>query len=479
MQRSNGFYAQRIRQPRVLSLPRLITALVMLLITFFSSSNLPARAVYAQSADWPTYLGSNARSDYNASESIINQQTAPNLKLRWKNTAAGSISSQPVLANGLIYWGSWDGLEHATNPATGVDLWTANLGQTGGNCLPPPQGVLSSATVATVSIGGNLTPVVFVGGGNVRLYALNANTGAVIWQLPLGSQPSHFLYSSTAFFNGSVYIGVASLADCPLIQGQLVQVNASDGQIQHTFNVVPNGCLGGSIWSTPAIDEATGVIYISTGNGGKCVQKEKITTAVVALRASDLTQIDSWQIPPPQQVKDSDFGSTPTFFSATINGKPHNMLGLINKNGIYYAFDRSNLHSGPRWQVTISKAPFGREFSFASSAWDGATLYVAGAATTINGQSCNGSLRALNPSTGTFLWEVCLSKVVYSPVMAVPGLAEIGVGASFTIFDTSTGQQLFTYKDVGKGTAFWGPGTIINGVLYHGNMDGNLLAFAP
>jgi hypothetical protein len=29
--------------------------------------------------------------------------------------------------------------------------------------------------------------------------------------------------------------------------------------------VVPTGCLGGSIWSSPTIDVATGMVYVSNG----------------------------------------------------------------------------------------------------------------------------------------------------------------------------------------------------------------------
>ncbi len=107
-----------------------------------------------------------------------------------------------------------------------------------GNCVPHPRGVLSTATIATVSIGGAKTPVDFVGGGDANLYTLNANTGAIIWHIALGGANS-FLYSSSAIFNQSMYIGVASLSNCPLVQGKLFQVNTASGAIQHTFDVVP------------------------------------------------------------------------------------------------------------------------------------------------------------------------------------------------------------------------------------------------
>lgn len=432
--------------------------------------------VRAQSADWPTYMGNDGRSGFNGAETTINQTTAPHLKLHWKQKAAGAVTTQPVEANGLVYWGSWDGLEHATIPTTGQDLWTANLGMTTVTCSNIHHGVLSTAEVASISLNGVMTPVVFVGGGNVVFYALNANTGAIIWQTPLGTQPDYFLYGSPAVFDGSVYIGVSSHGDCPLVQGQLVQLDAATGAIQHTFNMVPTGCIGGSVWVAPAIDAQTQILYIATGNEGTCSTNETMTDAIVELHATDLSFINSWQVPPPQQIVDGDFGSTPTLFDATISGVVHHMVGLVNKNGMYYALDRTNLSAGPLWQVRLAAPPGSGGDSIASSAWDGSTLYAAAARTTINKKNCAGSLRALNPATGKFIWQDCLSSDVLSPVTVVPGLAVAGGGTSFIIVNAQTGKQLFHFLDTLKGSNFLGPASISNGILYQGNKDGYLYA---
>ncbi len=105
----------------------IIGILAPLLIMIFGSTTLTA---YAATGDWPTYLSNNGRSGYNSSETIINPTTAPNLKLHWTHTAAGAISTQPVEANNLIYWGSWDsGNEHATQIPVAIlsaSVWRAH-----------------------------------------------------------------------------------------------------------------------------------------------------------------------------------------------------------------------------------------------------------------------------------------------------------------------------------------------------------------
>ena len=83
----------------------------------------PVRA--ATPSDWTMYGYDQARSNYNSAETIINPSSASGLKQLWSITEGSTISSQPTVVNGKIYWGSWDGIEHATN-LDGTQAWTAN-----------------------------------------------------------------------------------------------------------------------------------------------------------------------------------------------------------------------------------------------------------------------------------------------------------------------------------------------------------------
>ena len=154
-------------------------------------------------------------------------------------------------------------------------------------------------------------------------------------------------------YKGSVYEGLASQGDCPLVQGKFFQLSALTGAIQHTFYVVPNGCTGGSVWGSPTIDVAAGVLYIATGNPGTCSQAEPYAPAVVELAVPNLALLGYWQVPASQQIDDSDFGSTPTLFQATINGVSIPLVGAENKNGFYYTFARGNLSAGPVWSEKV------------------------------------------------------------------------------------------------------------------------------
>lgn len=442
---------------------------------------------------WLTYAFNNARQGFNASETVINPSSAPNLKLKWTaktNGCPGSpggptdIFSQPVVQLGLqmIFWGSWDGCEHATN-LSGQEVWSTFLGQINSpQCgFPSTLGVSSTATEVSLTIGGVSTPVLLVGGGDAYFYALNAMTGTVIWKTQLGTANGSYLWSSPAVYQGSVYEGLSSQNDCPLVQGKFFQMDASAGTIQNTFKIVPDACSrGGSVWGSPAIDASAGTLYFATGNS-PCSQT--YTFSLVELSLSNLAFIDSWQVPPAQRVTDSDFGNTPTLFQATIGGQLQQMVGVMNKNGIYYAFVRGSLSKGPVWQATITAPRPGGAPDNSPSAWDGSQLYVAGSYATIPGTSCQGkgsSLRALNPATGAFLWQRCFNGCcIWGAVTVVPGVAVVDSYNTVRVVATATGKILFNYLDTSLHGIFYGPASISNGVLYVGDSNGNLYAFAP
>src|SRR5205814_10589746 len=70
------------------------------------------------------------------------------------------------------------------------------------------------------------------------------------------------------------------------------------------------------------------------------------------------------------------------------------------------ALDRANIANGPVWRAQIAvggSCPECGQGSISSNAWDGSRLYVAGGNTTINGNTCKGSLRALEDRKSTRL----------------------------------------------------------------------------
>jgi len=247
---------------------------------------------------------------------------------------------------------------------------------------------------------------------------------------------------------------------------------------------VPDGCLRVGIWSSPTIDPDSGELYITTSNARPCREFEGYAALMVELHAATLTIVGSWQVPAAEAVADGDFGSTPTLFAANLEGVSRGLVGAVNKNGIFYAFRRGDISAGPVWRTRISSSPIAGcnqcpSGDDATAAWDGSLLYVGSTSTTIEGKFCYGSLRALDPATGTFLWQQCLSSAfrVMAPPILVSGLVVASAGPSFFAVDAAQGTIVFAYQDNTKDSTFDGAATIAHSTLYIGNLDGTIFAF--
>jgi eukaryotic-like serine/threonine-protein kinase len=95
------------------------------------------------------------------------------------------VSSSPAVVNGVVYVGSMDYKVYALNASTGAVIWNYTTGGSVG----------SSPAVAD----GKL----FVGSDDARVYALNATTGTLVWSY----LTSYWVRSSPAVADGKVFIG--------------------------------------------------------------------------------------------------------------------------------------------------------------------------------------------------------------------------------------------------------------------------------
>jgi len=401
-------------------------------------------AVTQAGADWTSFLHDASHTSYNAAATSITPSNLSNLQPVWRwlapaPTKGGSstLYASPTVSNGVVYIGAEDGFFYAINEATQQVLWSDFLGVTLGVTCPGPQGIVATATVANDPVTGN--PTVYVYGPDGNLYALDAATGAVVWKsvvyTPSTTVDDFYAWSSPLVANGDVYVGISSDCDSPLVPAGVASYNQATGAHIATFNSLPPGQVGASVWSSPA-QAGDGRIIAATGNGYKNSGQPAYDDSIVALDPNTLSVLDSWEVPPAQQVVDGDFGGSPTMFTATIGGVATPMVGICNKNGIYYAFRQDDLTAGPVWQDTITVPyPGGSQECVAAAIWDGTSLIEGGGApTTIGGTTYQGSVQALDPATGAAVWQTGLpGTVVGSPT-------EDGAGVvAAQIFQSSTG----------------------------------------
>jgi outer membrane protein assembly factor BamB len=446
---------------------RLLAVLVLVAITLSGVVGgmmhrlTPARAA---SGDWPTFLHDTQRTAA-SNDTTISTSNAAQLALKWAFKTGGPIAASPTVVGGIVYVGSWDGYEYALNATTGALVWKTFLGQTTAPCYPQLAGVSSAADVEN--------GVVYVGGGDSNWYALDATTGAVLWSVFVGDNTKGWYnWASPLIYNGYAYIGTSSVGDCPLIQGQLLQVSLTTHQVVNSVSFVPQGQVGGGVWTTPSLDTSTNTIFVTTGTRNQDTQT--LAEAIVALDASTLAIKSSWAIPNSMQTVDSDFGNTPLLFNDS-HGNP--LVTAVNKNGFDYAWNRNNLSAGPVWSQTVTlpgSCPQCGDGSVSSGTYGNGMLFQAGGSTVINGAGYRGAVRALNPDNGNIVWQHGDTAPVIPGLAFSNGLIFDGAGATFEVLDASSGTRLYSYT---TGGYLYAAPSVSNGQVYTGGTDDNVYAF--
>jgi outer membrane protein assembly factor BamB len=396
-------------------------------------------------SDWSTYLGGVTRNAATTTETALSPTDAQNLSPLW-TSYSGHVQSEPAVVHGIVYAGAINGYEYAVNATTGATVWKTYIGQvTQPNCAPDPTGITSSATVSA--------GVVYVGGGNTTgnltngmadWYALNASTGAILWTLPIGNAGlGYYNWASPLIADGNAYIGVASRCDEPLVWGGVLQVSLTTHAVLGFFNTTVGGgtTRGSSVWGSPTFDAANNTIFFATGNPFK-THVTNYSESVVAINATTLAPVGTWQIPAAQvaNVSDADFGTTPDYFHLP-NGTP--MITALNKNGILYALNPTQLSAGPVWQsyVTNSMDPPGVD----PAAFGGGLLYEGGGATTLAGVNVSGAIRAYYPGNGTVKWHQPMEGDVLGAPIYSNGVLVVAGGPVLDVLNASSGAVLWNW----------------------------------
>jgi outer membrane protein assembly factor BamB len=214
-----------------------------------------------------------------------------------------------------------------------------------------------------------------------------------------------------------------------------------------TYFTMPPGAVGASVWTSAAVVSTSGNVLVTTGNRPRTSTQPGDSYSIVRLDGQTLAKLDIWTVPESELVRDSDFGGSPTIFEANLQGTLTPMVGACNKNGHFYALRIDNLAAGPVWTFQLGNPGVQQGFQcLAAAIWDGSHLIVASNATTIRGVRFPGSIRELDPATGTIIWETGLSgQVLGSPTKNGAGVIAVATyGSELYLIDASSGQILKT-----------------------------------
>ncbi len=392
--------------------------------------------------------------------------------LWFKSFDGWPYAAKPVVISHTVYVGSWDGYERAYDEAGNLK-WATNLGQTGG-CQ---SNAFAIAGVTSAPAFDPSSGLLYLGDGASRFVALDPASGAIKWSIPTDSAPGNYNWSSPVLYKGHAYIGTSSLCDAPLTQGKLLSINLATHRVDAVFAAVPDGDLGGGIWTSPVVDAATNTIFVTTGTRTSAAQT--LSESLVALDADSLAVKAHWQAPDDcnPTCQDLDWGTTPSLMT---DGKGRQLIAAADKDGFLYAFDRNNLGAGPIWQRQIGAGgqdPQQGQGPVSTGAFDGTYLYYAGGTTTVGGRSYPGSVRAIDPATGNYVWERGLVGIPLAALTVANGEVVVptydaGGHASLSLVNAATGS--LDYANTGS---FYAQATVADGLLFIGDVYGNFDAF--
>lgn len=280
------------------------------------------------------------------------------------------------------------------------------------------------------------------------------------------------MYGSPALWNGTLFVGTSgNNTDDSTARGSVLAIDGASGAIRWQTYTVPPGADGAAVWSTPAIDTATGRLYVGTGNNYHQPVTEN-GDAMLAMDAGTGAILAHYQATPgdsfsggdnPAGGPDYDFGASPNLFTGP-DGR--DMVGEGQKSGIYWTLERSSMQ--PVWHTTLGPGgPIGGLLG--STASDGERIY---GADTIDGQ-----VFGLGRD-GALAWQSGEGGGAHlAPTMLAHGvLYTVDPGGSLVARDPVNGNTLATLP---LGTASFGGVSAVGDALYVSVGTGPLPEPAP
>ena len=430
------------------------------------------------------------------------------LKLKWAYGFDGDIVAfaQPTVIDRNLFVGSASGQVQALNIDSGCIRWTFQA-----------EGPVRAA-IAAAPLGDK--HALLFGDQTGWFYALEAETGRLLWKKKPEPNESVRLTAAPAVYQGTVFIGVASWEEgrttnpeypCCTFRGSVSALRIKDGsQVWKTYTIAEKpkqtgkqwGPSGASVWGAPTLDAKRGLLYVTTGDNFS-LPATNLSDAIVALElgtgrivwSKQTSPGDVWNTACSQKNEcpgpDHDYGSS-VLLEKLENGREVLLAG--QKSGVVYALDPER-KGEILWQVRVGKGGIngGVQWGMAS---DGQRVYAA-TSDIGRGQAANsdpldprpapldpkagGGLTALRASTGEKVWFAepapCGPKRGCSPaqsaaVTAIPGAVFSGSAdghlRAYTaedgkvVWDFDTVRDYQTVNSVrANGGALNGPGAVV------------------
>lgn len=327
------------------------------------------RANAASSRDWPSHGLDYAETRF----SRLKQIDADNVKqlgLAWSYDLESTrgVEATPLVVDGVMYVSASWSVVHAIDVRSGKRLWSFDpqvdrAGGYKGCCDVVNRGVaLWKGKVYVASYDG-------------RLFALDAGTGAKVWEKDtiVDRRFSYTITGAPRVFKGKVIIGNGGAEYG--VRGYITAYDAETGAQKWRWFTVPGDPSkpfedasmakaaktwdpagkwweaggGGTAWDTLTFDPELNLMYVGTGNGSPWARSKRspaggdnlYLASIVALNPDTGKYVWHYQETPGDNW---DFTSTQPMILADlkIDGQPRKVILHAPKNGFFFVIDRKN-----------------------------------------------------------------------------------------------------------------------------------------
>ena len=435
---------------------------------------------------WLSFGGNHEHTRASLTETTISASNAMMLGTAFDIKAPG-VTSTPAVANGVIYWGDWGGILHATKIPTGngapMELWKLDRSANKGGYSGSP--AVTSKAVVAANRNGLVT-------------AVDRDTGEQLWETKLDAGIHTYIWSSAvvAEEDNVVVVGIGgagtrdngiSLPSSQLstFHGSVVGLDFTTGEQIWQFFPSPEPMGAGvSVWSSGALDTNLKMVFIGTGNN-----YERPTSDMCdSLLAIDymtgekkwhkqFTANDAFTTGNFTGGRDGDVGATPNLFK--IGEK--DVVGVGDKPAGYHVFERAT--GTPVWEVLALTSDSG----FQGGILQPATVADGKIFVSSNNGTRSSTLFALDQATGDVVFKQNLTSPTYGGSAYANGVVYTGDSdGNIKAFNATSGDPIWmTRAPAGIGGGF----SVVDGLVFVGYgyhfsesarepLMGGLMAFA-
>jgi outer membrane protein assembly factor BamB len=419
-------------------------------------------------ADWPAPQG-NLAGHRAAAASPITAANAGQLEVAWSfpltaSSGYGAMTANPIVAGDTVYVQDMESNVFALDRATGNVVWQRDYRSptAGGNGVAIGYGLVFAAI-----------------GLSAEMFALDAATGDEVWRVKLSANPAEFIFMPPLVYDNVVYVSTSPGAYVPGSRGIFFALDARSGAVLWQWDTTTDNLWGsarrnsgGGVWYPPSVDEQ-GNLYFGTGNPAPWPEftgdPGGTTRPGPNLYSSSMVSLDPatgalrWSVQAaPHDVLDHDFQHTPILADVAHNGAARLLAIGAGKTGTVIAADAGS--GEVVWEASVG----------AHNAYgDGEPLPQASAT----------PVTVLPGFFGGVLTPMAFAgDTIFAPVIDLP-FTYTDTTADFDLA-TATGEMVAL--DVATGAVRWrsavdtffcGGATVANDVVFGAGLDGIVRGF--